>query len=142
MSQAPAVIVRTVNLDCSDAHAMARFYGGVLGWEPTAVEPNWVLMRDPAGGTGLSFQRIEGYERPTWPEEPGRQQKMIHLDLRVTVPGADAEGGFTDEQGQAALGEAVKLALSVGGTLAEPQEREDLRVILDPSGHPLCLFLY
>jgi hypothetical protein len=35
----------------------------------------------------------------------------------------------------------VKLALSLGGTLAEPQDRTDLRVVLDPAGHPLCLFL-
>lgn len=119
----PLVTLRTVNHDCPDAAAMARFYGGLLGWEPTVVEPDWILMRDPRGGTGVSFQQIEGFERPTWPEEPGRQQKMIHLDLLVTD-----------------LQEAVALALSVGGTLAEPQDREDLRVILDPAGHPLCLF--
>jgi catechol 2,3-dioxygenase-like lactoylglutathione lyase family enzyme len=137
-----SVILRTVNLDCDDALAMARFYGGVLGWEPTDVEPDWVLMRDPQDGTGLSFQQTEDYVRPTWPEEPGRQQKMIHLDLRVTPAGADAEGQYSEQDGQAALAEAVKLALSVGGTLAEPQGREDLRVILDPAGHPLCLFLH
>ena len=142
MSGMPSVTIRTVNLDCSDAHEMARFYGGLLGWEPTAVEPNWVLMRHPQGGTGLSFQRIEGYERPTWPEEPGRQQKMIHLEVHVAPPGGYSQGVFSEEEGQAALGEAVKLALSVGGTLAEPQFRTDLRVVLDPSGHPLCLFLH
>lgn len=138
----PLVILRTVNLDCDDALAMARFYGGVLGWESTEVEPDWVLMRDPKGGTGLSFQQDENYVRPTWPEEPGRQQKMIHLDLRVTPAGADAEGRYSEQEGQAALAEAVERALSVGGTLAEPQNRADLRVILDPAGHPLCLFLH
>jgi len=136
------VILRTVNLDCSDAQAMARFYGGLLGWEPTAVEPNWVLMRGPQGGTGLSFQKTEVYERPTWPEEPDRQQKMIHLELKVIPAGADADGRFSDEEGQAALEDAVKLAVSLGGTLPQRQHRDDLRVVLDPSGHPLCLFLY
>jgi catechol 2,3-dioxygenase-like lactoylglutathione lyase family enzyme len=138
----PSVTFRTVNLDCSDAREMARFYGGLLGWEPTAVEPGWVLMRNPQGGTGLSFQQTDRYERPAWPEEPGRQQKMLHLDLRVSPPGADGEGGYSGEAGQAALDAAVRLALSVGGTLAEPQFREDLRVVLDPAGHPLCLFLH
>jgi hypothetical protein len=133
----PSLIVRTVNLDCSDAHAMARFYGGLLGWAPTAVEPNWVLMRHPHGGTGLSFQKTDWYERPTWPEEPGQQQKMIHLEVLVTPAGADR----SEEAKQDALADAVKLALSLGGTLAQPQDRDDLRVILDPSGHPLCLFL-
>lgn len=138
----PKVTLRTVNLDCADPHAMARFYGGLLGWEPTAVEPDWVLMRHPDGGTRLSFQQTDAFERPVWPEEPDRQQKMIHLDLRVSVPGAEGEAGFSDEEGQAALDEAVQLALSLGGTLAEPQYRADLRVVLDPAGHPLCLFLY
>ena len=133
MSELPTVALRTVNVDCADAAAMARFYGGLLGWEPTAVEPNWVLMRDPRGGTGLSFQQTDDYERPTWPEEPGRQQKMLHLEVRIT-PAAGQDG-------QAALAKAVELALSVGGTLAGHQPRTDLRVILDPSGHPLCLFL-
>jgi len=142
MPEKPALTIRTVNHDCADAHEMARFYGGLLGWQPTFVEPSWVLMRHPLGGTGLSFQRTEDYERPTWPEEPGRQQKMIHLDVKVSVPGADDDGTFSDEQGRAALEEAVALALSVGGTLAEHQPRDDLRIVLDPSGHPLCLFLY
>ncbi|WP_412541399.1 VOC family protein [Longispora sp. K20-0274] len=137
MTQLPTLVVRTVNFDCADAQAMARFYGGLLGWEPTEVEPDWVLMRDPAGGTGLSFQQDPGYVRPVWPEEPGRQQKMIHLEVLVTP----AEGGHSEAEGQAALAEAVRLALSVGGTLADPQARPDLRVILDPAGHPLCLFL-
>ncbi|MGP3948510.1 VOC family protein [Streptomyces sp. 7N604] len=142
MSSMPSMVVRTVNLDCADPQKMAHFYGGLLGWEPTAVEPDWVLMRHPHDGTGLSFQQTEGYERPTWPEEPGRQQKMIHLELRVTPPSAGDDGRYSEEEGQAALNEAVKLALSLGGTLAEPQFRTDLRVVLDPAGHPLCLFLH
>jgi catechol 2,3-dioxygenase-like lactoylglutathione lyase family enzyme len=142
MSQMPLVTVGTVNLDCSDPNAMARFYGGLLGWTPTAVEPDWVLMRHPDGGTGLSFQQTEGYEPPVWPEEPGRQQKMIHLDLRVTRPDGEAYAEEAETEGQAALEEAVKLAVSLGGTLAEPQDRTDLRVVLDPAGHPLCLFLH
>lgn len=112
---------------------MARFYGGLFGWKPTVVEPGWVLMRDPNGGTGVSFQETEGYQAPTWPEEPGQQQKMLHPEVRI-IPD---EG----EDPEAALEEAVRLALSVGGTLHERQERPDLRVVLDPSGHPLCLFL-
>jgi len=129
----PHIHIRTVNLDCADAHEMARFYGGLLGWETTAVEPGWVLMRDPGGGTGLSFQQTEVHERPVWPEEPGQQQKMLHLEIRV-IP----QDG---QDPQAALAEATRLALSVGGTLPQRQARDDLRVVLDPSGHPLCLFL-
>jgi len=71
MSDMPTVALGTVCIDCSDAHEMARFYGGLLGWEPTFSEPDWVLMRDPAGGVGLSFQAEPDYEPPTWPEKPG-----------------------------------------------------------------------
>lgn len=137
----PPSILRTVNLDCVDPEAMARFYGGLLGWEPTAVEPDWVLMRDPRGGTGLSFQQTEGYEHPTWPEEPGRQQKMIHLEFPITPQGADGHVEYSEAEGQSALDEAVKIGLSLGGTLAAQQSRSDLQVMLDPAGHPLCLFL-
>lgn len=142
MPEMPSITLRTVNLDCSDAKAMADFYSGLLGWEPTAVEPDWILMRHPHPlGTGLSFQQDENYEPPTWPEETGRQQKMLHLEVRVIPAGADADGRYTEEEGRAALSEAVGLALSLGGKLAEQQFREDLRVVLDPSGHPFCLFL-
>lgn len=136
----PTIALATICLDCSDAHEMARFYGGLLGWEPTFTEDDWVLMRDPGGGVGLSFQAEPGYVAPVWPEEPTQQQKMIHLDVRVSPgdPDADLEG----EAGQEALDSAARVATAAGGRLAEPQARADLRVILDPAGHPLCLFLH
>ena len=131
--------LRTLCLDCHDAHAMAAFYGGLLGWEPTYVEPDWVLMRDPEGGVGLSFQAEPAYRPPTRPEEPEAQQKMMHLDVRV-VP---ADGGDpSGPAGQDALEAAVAVAVGAGGRLADHQPREDLRVVLDPAGHPLCLFLH
>lgn len=133
----PELALRTVCVDCADAHEMARFYGGLLGWEPTFVEDNWVLMRDPAGGAGLSFQAEPGYRPPTWPEQPDAQQKMLHLDVRVTLPGPAP----SEEDRQRALDAAAAHAISVGGRLADHQPRPDLRIVLDPAGHPLCLFL-
>ena len=120
----PSISWGTVCLDCDDAHAMARFYGGLLGWEPTFTEDDWVLMRNPDGGVGLSFQAEEKYRPPIWPEEEGAQQKMIHLDVRV------------DD-----LDAALEVAVAAGGRPASYQPREDLRIVLDPAGHPLCLFL-
>lgn len=138
MPDMPTIELGTLCIDCHDAHAMARFYGTLLGWEPTFTEPNWVLMRNPAGGTGLSFQAEPGYEPPTWPETSGKQQKMLHLDVRVTP----ANGKSPEEAGQEALDAAANHAVTAGGQLADHQPREDLRIILDPAGHPLCLFLY
>jgi hypothetical protein len=47
----------------------------------------------------------------------------MHLDIRVHD-----------------LGAAVAHALACGARLAGYQGREDLRVLLDPAGHPFCLF--
>lgn len=60
----PSRRLATVCVDCADAHVMADFYGHLLGWEVAASEPDWVLMRDPRGGTGLSFQAEANYRRP------------------------------------------------------------------------------
>ena len=129
----------TVCLDCHDAHDMARFYGHLLGWSPTFTEDDWVFMRNPAGGVGLSFQAEAAYVPPTWPEEPALPQKMMHLDVRVVpADGADPAG----PAGQEALDGAAEVAIAGGGRLAPHQPREDLRIILDPAGHPLCLFLH
>lgn len=119
----PRIRLTTVCLDCHDAQAMAWFYGRLLGWEPTVTEPDWVLVLDPDGGVGVSFQADPAYRPPTWPETGEEQQKMIHLEVLV------------DD-----LPAAVEVALAAGGALAAYQPREDLRVVLDPAGHPLCLF--
>ena len=83
--------LRTVVVDCEDAHRAAHFYSKLLGWPITLEEPDWVLLRDPKGGTGFSFQTEEDYVRPVWPEEPGKPMKMLHLDFQVDdLPAAAA----------------------------------------------------
>ena len=101
---------------------MADFYGRLLGWEVTYRDHDFVAMQDPAGGAGLSFQEEKWYRAPTWPESPGGQDKMLHLDIKVN----DLEA-------------AVAHALAAGARLADYQPRADLRVLLDPAGHPFCL---
>jgi catechol 2,3-dioxygenase-like lactoylglutathione lyase family enzyme len=123
MAAAPRFTLRTVVLDCPDAHVLADFYGRLLGWPVTESEPGWVLMRCPDGGTGLSFQSEAAYVPPVWPEQPGAQQKMLHLDIRV------------DD-----LDAAVAHAVAVGARPAAFQPQEDVRVLFDPAGHPFCLF--
>lgn len=142
MADRPSIALRTVCMDCSDADAMARFYSDLLGWEPTFTEPGWVLMRDPNGGTGLSFQAESGYEPPTWPEASGEQQKMLHFDVRVTPAGrSEGDSSLSEDDAKAVLDTAAEIAIAAGGRLADHQPRADLRIILDPAGHPLCLFM-
>ena len=114
----------TVCIDCADSDAMVAFYSRLLGWDVTFREPGWALMRDPDGGTGLSFQAEDGYEPPVWPDQAGAQAKMLHLDIHVD----DLES-------------AVDHAVESGATLAEHQPQERVRVLIDPAGHPFCLFL-
>lgn len=118
----PQVRIGTINMDCRDSEAMAAFYGQLLGWKIKWRDGTFIILGNPDGGPDISFEPYEGYQPPVWPEEPGEQWKMIHLDMQV-------------EDLQAATAHA----LACGGRLAEFQGREDLRVILDPAGHPLCL---
>jgi catechol 2,3-dioxygenase-like lactoylglutathione lyase family enzyme len=119
----------TVCIDCGDASALAEFYCRLLGWQVTARDGDgWVQARDPNGGIGLNFQSEQWYEPPTWPEQPGRQAKMLHFEILVD----DVEA-------------AVATAVAAGATVApdQPADRDPskLRVMLDPAGHPFCLFV-
>jgi hypothetical protein len=71
----------------------------------------------------LAFQYEPDYVPPVWPPRPGSQATMLHLD--VAVEDLDA---------------AVAWAPEAGATLAEHQPQEPVRVLLDPAGHPFCLF--
>jgi catechol 2,3-dioxygenase-like lactoylglutathione lyase family enzyme len=106
-----------------DPRTLGSFYARLLGWDVVTEEEGWVMIRPPDGGMGLSFQLEEGYVRPVWPSGPGDQQMMMHLDIGVE----DLERG-------------VAWAIGQGATPAEFQPQEDVRVMLDPVGHPFCLF--
>jgi catechol 2,3-dioxygenase-like lactoylglutathione lyase family enzyme len=110
-------------LDAPDAGDLARFYSQLLGWEIAHEEPGWVRLPNPEGGGGLSFQTESDYRPPTWPAGPGDQQMSMHLD--IWVDDLEAAGAH---------------AVAAGATLADYQPQEDVRVYLDPAGHPFCLF--
>lgn len=122
MDRPPMRISATV-LGAPDPRALGAFYAELLGWNVIKNDPEWVMVRPPSGGSGLSFQLETDYVSPVWPPEPGQQQMMMHLDIAV----ADLQTG-------------VDWALQNGATLAEFQPQEHVRVMLDPAGHPFCLF--
>ncbi|MEO8540248.1 MAG: VOC family protein [bacterium] len=124
LSKRPAITLGTINMDCRDSQPMADFYARLLGFEVTWHDPDddFILMANPAGGLSISFQPYPDYEPPVWPEQPGEPRKMIHFDMQVEN-----------------LEEAMAHAIACGARLAEFQGREDLRVMLDPAGHPFCL---
>jgi catechol 2,3-dioxygenase-like lactoylglutathione lyase family enzyme len=121
---APRLSLTAVNLGSPEPISLAEFYRQLLGWKITEADPTWVKLVPPDGGVGLAFQREEGYVRPTWPAEPGEQQMMMHLEIQV------------DD-----LDSSVQLAVAAGATVAAFQPQEDVRVCLDPDGHPFCLYL-
>ncbi|HKN96313.1 MAG TPA: VOC family protein [Pseudonocardiaceae bacterium] len=127
MADRPWMKLSATVLDSADANALADFYHRLLGWPYGAAEPGWVTLRPADGSAGLSFAgEPDTYVRPTWPSDPAkqRQQMMAHLDIEV---------------GDLAAG--VAYALQCGATLAEFQPQQDVRVLLDPAGHPFCLWV-
>jgi hypothetical protein len=83
-----------------------------------------VTLRPDGGGAGLSFQTEDAYVRPVWPASGGHQQMMMHPDIEVTD-----------------LAAAIGHAVACGAVLAEYQPQELVRVLLDPAGHPFCLWV-
>jgi len=124
VTQRPQLTLSGIVLDAPDARELAAFYRRLLGWTVEQDEPDWVKLSAPGGGPGLSFQTEAAYVRPTWPAGPGDQQMMVHLDIEVDD--LDAAGAH---------------AVAAGAVLADYQPQADVRVHLDPAGHPFCLWV-
>ncbi|EWM66768.1 MULTISPECIES: VOC family protein [Micromonospora] len=124
MAERPLMKLTTTVLDAPSAEDLAAFYERLLGWIRREKEADWVLLAPPEGGHWLAFQDEPAYVRPVWPAGPGDQQMSVHLDIKVD----DLEA-------------AVAYAVSVGATLPDFQPQDDVRVLLDPDGHPFCFYL-
>lgn len=114
-------------LDCPDAHMLAEFYAGLLGWRVRVVPEldDWVEVLPLVGvpsGFKLACQQIEGYRAPDWPQ--GATPQQAHLDFHVD-----------------SIEEATPKAVAAGATRHSYQPSEDGQfvVFLDPVGHPFCL---
>jgi catechol-2,3-dioxygenase len=116
--------LNAVVLDCRDIEALSSFYLRMLGWEKRYSEGDfWIEIAPPSGGSGIAFQKNEDYVPPVWPEAPGAQQQMAHLD-------------FVVEKSQ--LQEAAAHAVTYGAKVAETQYSDRWIVLIDPEGHPFC----
>jgi len=112
-----------VVLDSPDASKLARFYASLLDWRITSEGPDDSALAPEDGVAYLACQTSPDYVRPVWPSEPGEQQMMLHLDFEVTD-----------------LPRAVEHAVSLGAEVAAHQPQDNVRVMLDPDGHPFCLY--
>ncbi|WP_206062009.1 VOC family protein [Nonomuraea basaltis] len=124
-----------MTIGTSQPSELARFYSQLLSLPVTADEGpvpgepdkgGWAQIRPPeqVNAPTLDFEYERCYARPVWPSVSGRQTATQHLDIKV------------DD-----LPAAVDWAVACGAVLAEVQPQDDVRVLLDPDGHPFCLFL-
>jgi predicted enzyme related to lactoylglutathione lyase len=111
-------------LEAPDARSLARFYSELLGWSMASEEPSFATVAPGNGVAYIGFQTSPKYVPPVWPPEDGRQQMMMHLDVGV----GDVEAAVAD-------------AVEIGARLADFQPQDTVRVMLDPVGHPFCLYL-
>jgi hypothetical protein len=114
-----------VVLDAPDGPELAHFYARLLGWRVFNEDDNGAAVAPSEdAGYNLGFQTEKNYVRPVWPAEEGKPQMSMHLDIEVDN-----------------LAEAVAYAVSVGAEVAAYQPQETVRVLLDPAGHPFCLYV-
>jgi hypothetical protein len=133
-------VIRQTVLDATDPRGLAEFYRQLFGLRyragdepPAAGQPDpagqdWLVLRSPAGGVALAFQKVRELPRATWPDGPVPQQ--LHLD--TTVP-TEADFDVQHER-----------ALALGARLLEDRSddpEEQLRVYADPAGHPFCIIV-
>ena len=112
-----------ITLDAQDAPALARFYRDLLGWELVEDTAPWCTLRAAGSPLTLAVKEEPLHRRPAWPAEPGAQQMQAHLEVPVDdLPGA------------------VQDALALGAELPDHQPQDHVRVLLDPAGHPFCLY--
>jgi len=134
-SKQPTFLVTSVTIGAPAPSELAAFYARMLGWTVTAEDPprpgdppaaTWAQLRPPSGQPGprLNFEYEAQFSRPAWPAAPGEPVATEHLDIAV-----------------ASLDDAVPWAIAAGATLAGFQPQEDVRVLLDPAGHPFCLYV-
>lgn len=112
-----------VTIDCDDVKAESAFWKELIGGETTEHGEDYVMLKTES--TTLGFGRVDGYARPSWPDDG---HKQFHLDLSVT----DLEA-------------AAAHAEELGATRAEPQpEGAEGKwiVLLDPAGHPFCVAIW
>ena len=126
----PRIRATSLTIGAPDPRALAAFYARLLDVEVTTTEEpgpdepaqaGWAQVR--TAHLTLNFEFERHWRAPVWPARGGEQLATVHLDLWV------------DD-----LDAALARAVECGGRLADEQPQADVRVVIDPAGHPFCLF--
>lgn len=134
MDDIPKLRLTSVTIGAPDPRALAAFYARLLGTAvhdedpPRPGEPpeaGWAQLRatHDGGSVTVNVEYEECWQTPVWPAQPGSQVATQHLDIYVD----DLEAAET-------------WAVDCGARLADQQPQDAVRVLLDPAGHPFCLF--
>ncbi len=118
----PNLTIGSLMIDCANVERAHDFYANLTGWEKTVAFDCLALKTD--NGMTILFAATDiPYVPPVWREEPGEQQKQMHLD-------------FTVDDLPSAVDEAIRL----GAIKAVDQYGgEQFITMLDSEGHPFCL---
>jgi hypothetical protein len=130
----PRIEAASVSISTGRPRELAQFYAHLLDVEVTASqgprdgEPpsaGWAQLRPRPGRLRmtLNFEWDPDFVPPVWPSAPGEQQPQAHLDLWVQD-----------------LAAARAWATRCGARTHPRQPQVDVLVMLDPDGHPFCLF--
>ena len=95
--------------------------GELRGWAIWHQDEDDAALDLGEGMLTRASRATPGYVRPVWPAETGSQQMRLDVDFEVT-----------DLEAEAAR--AVQLAAE----LPYPQPQKNVRVLLNPAGHPFC----
>ena len=112
-----------VMLETPDPRGLLAFWSEILGVPIHGVDDTGGSLDFGEGVGYFAVQHAEVYEPPVWPPVPGTQGMQMHIDVEV------------DD-----LASAVEHAVELGATVAVYQPQDDVRVLLDPAGHPFCLY--
>lgn len=119
MSRHPATAIAALTVDCDDAKAMVQFYTDAFGGSADPDFPHLDCVR--IDGLLVLFRELDGWARPIW---PGSSIQM-HLEI------------YVDDLQES---EARLLGLGASKPAAQNPADPDLVILIDPAGHPFCIF--
>lgn len=110
-----------ITIDCPDPATLAVFYAGALGGKIIREGTDSHII--DAAGTKIVCRRVDDHKAPTWPSPAVPMQ--LHFEFSVDdVVEAEAR--------------LQRLGATTPGY--QPGADTGLLVLLDPAGHPFCIF--
>lgn len=94
----------------------------MLDWTKTFSGNGFAVISHKDCPILLVFQHVENYQRPVFPPQQGKQDRMSHFDI------------YTEN-----LDEGIARACALGATVCEQQLFEGSITMFDPEGRPFCL---